>query len=157
MNFGDLDLTGDTLQGAPRLPEGRHTVRCSEVKWAQKAGTTDWRAEADFESVDGAGSTRFYFNTGHHDEETRRIGRSQLKTFLTVANHPNPDRPGDVRSLKGLVCDVIVGKGKPFTGRDGKQVQTTEIKAFVARGEGPMSAPDRVEASRSSLNDAIPF
>lgn len=163
MNFNDLDLTGDSLQGAPRLRVGRHTVRCTEAVWAQKTGTSDWRVEAKFEALDGTGSTNFYFNTGHHNEDARRIGRSQLKTFLTCAGHPNPDKPGNVTSLKGLVCDVLVDLGKPFRDdKSGKMVQNPEIKTFLPKGDGsysggsaPLSAPDRVAAS--TLNDSIPF
>lgn len=160
MNFNDLDLTADSLQGAPRLRPGRHTVRCTDAVWAQKSGTSDWRVEATFEAVDGTGSTNFYFNTGHHKEDARRIGRSQLKTFLTVSGHPNPDKPGSVMTLKGLVCDVLVENGAPYRdSRTGEQRVTPEIKVFMPKGDGNYASGGAASSApeRPRLNDDIPF
>ena len=81
----------------------------------------------------------------------------QLKSFLVAGNHPNPDKPGDVGTLKNLECKIIVGMGKPWINRDNVEVTTSEIKKFMATNEQASTPNASAQAPAKDLDDEIPF
>jgi hypothetical protein len=154
-NFGDLDLSG-VEESKSRLQPGRYLVECKEAKVEQIEGTKNRRVVATFEDIDGVGDIRMNFNVHHENEQAQEIGQRQLKTFLTVSGHKNPNKPGDIGTLRGLRCGIVVDLGKPWTDKDGKKRQNSEIKAFY----NPDAAPDVPAESNKrgkELNDAVPF
>lgn len=137
--FDSLDLSGvEASAGSSRLPPGSYNV---VVESAQMAGEGQKRmVQVKLVDENGAGDITTNFNVANPSAEAVRIGLSQLKGFLISAGHPNPDKPGDITSLKGLKCSIVVGMGKPWTNRDGKKVRTSEIKKFGEAGS-PVSGP----------------
>jgi len=168
--FDALDLSGvEASAGSSRLPPGSYIVR---VDSASMAGEGPKRmVQVKLVDEAGHGDITTNFNVANPSAEAVRIGLSQLKGFLISAGHPNPDKPGDITSLKGLTCSIVVGMGKPWTNRDGKSVRTSEVKKFgeaTAAVSGPTPgavAYEEVGAgnvvsmnSRSGLpDDVIPF
>ena len=166
--FGDLDLTDvQGATGAARLREGSYRVKCTDAKIEGKDGSKDRAVQADLVCMDGHGDIKVNFNVFHNSEQAQEIGLRQLKGFLEVSGHANPNKPGDVKSLIGLECVIAVGMGKPWTDRDGKQRQMTEVKKFMpasspVAGPAPVSAAAKADfqapaASRKQLDDEIPF
>lgn len=150
--FDSLDLSG-VAEGPSRvsLEPGEHEVTCTEAKIEPVANNPKHKkVVADFKSKSGAGEIRMNFNVYHSNAQAMEIGQRQLKSFLTAGNHPNPDKPGDIGSLKGLSCKVVVGLGKPWIGTDGRERQSSEIKVF-------MPSSDAGSKPSGNLDDEIPF
>lgn len=156
--FNSLDLS-EVEESKSRLQVGRYMVIAKEAKVEQQEGTNNRKVVLTLEDEDGSGDIRVNFNVFHSSPQAMEIGLRQLKSFLIAAGHPNPDKPGDIASLNGLKCGVIVGMGKPWTDKDGNQRQNTEAKAFFPYGEAaPASAKTNGAAKRGpDLNDAVPF
>lgn len=158
--FGSLDLSNvEASGGSARLQPGTYTVKCSNAKVEQIGSTNNRKLVADFVDVDGSGDIRVNFNILHSSDMAQEIGRRQLKSFLIAANHPNPDKPGDVDMLKGLQCKIIVGMGKPWKGDDGLARQSSEVKKFMAMGmaEAAASAGSKSDDMDDDMDDEIPF
>ncbi len=164
--FDSLDLTNVEEQKS-RLEEGRYIAVCREAKVAMQDGSSNRRVEVRLEDEAGAGDIINGFNVYHTNEQAMEIGLRQMKSFLVCAGHPNPNKPGDISSLKGLRVGIIVGMGKPYTDNKGVERQRTEVKAFFdpnksagPTGPAPKSAgPTGPAAKRAAgaLNDEIPF
>lgn len=170
--FDALDLSGvEASQGSSRLAPGTYRVRVAEAKMAGEGP----KRMVQIKLVDeaGNGDITTNFNVMNPSADAVRIGLSQLKGFLVAANHPNPDKPGDITSLVGLTCAIGVGMGKPWTNQDGKKVKTSEVKRFMEYGSevaGPTPGAQAYEevgsnvvngkfggSRNGTLDDEIPF
>jgi len=149
--FGNLDLSDVEAGKGGRLSEGEHTVRSADAQM-ETLDANRKRLRVTFNSVDGGGDIRHDFFLMHPNDTAVRIGKEKLKSFLINARHPNPDKPGDVATLNGLECKIIVGMGKPYTDQEGNQRQRTEIKTWR-----PSAQTAGAEAKADDLDDAIPF
>lgn len=149
--FGSLDLSGveESSGGSTMLSVGDHVVRCTEAEMEDFGGTNK-RLRCEFVSDEGKGKLMHSFNLVHKTSDmAQEIGLRMFKSFLVAGGHSNPDKPGDVATVKGLRATVKVGMGKPYNNRNGVEVQYPEIKSFD-------SAPDDGGGSKE-LNDEIPF
>ena len=156
--FGSLDLSKvEAGGGSTRLQPGTYTVKCTDAKVEPIGSTSNKKLVADFVDAAGTGDIRMNFNIVHNNSQAQEIGMRQLKSFLVAGNHPNPDRPGDVASLKNLQCKILVGMGKPWINRDNVEVTTSEIKKFMALNEQAASAASSAQAPAKDLDDEIPF
>lgn len=148
--FGNLDLSQVQEMGNRRLGKGKYTVTCTNAEVVAVDGQKTRRLVCDFADENGEGDIRHSFLLVHDSDKAVEIGMRQLKSFLIAAKHPNPDKPGDVASLKNLVCGIVVGEGKPWRDKDGNERSSTEVKTFFAAdGAAPKTA--------AMHNDAIPF
>ena len=152
--FGNLDLS--EVQEYVALKPGEYEVICTNAKVEQIQGTQNRKLVADFKTQNGKGSIRNNFNIFHSSEQAMEIGQRQLKSFLVAAGHPNPDRPGDVNTLIGLECRIVVGMGKPWRDRNGSERQNTEVKNFFGKNDGQTS-PSSGEGDANGFDDDIPF
>jgi len=153
--FGDLDLSsvelGEMTARTPVLDVGKYTATCKEAKVETIEGTNNKKLVLLFVDDGGAGQIRANLNIAHTSSEAQQIARRQLKSFLVAAGHSNPDQPGDVESMQGLQCEIVVGLAKPWKNRDGEMVKDMkEVKYFnpLANGSGEKS---------NTLDDDIPF
>ena len=155
--FGDLDLANIAADegGSRRLEVGEYLVKCVEAKVETIGESNNRRVVADLQDTGGKGDIRVNFNVFHSSAEAQEIGLRQLKSFLTASGHSNPDKPGDISSLKGLECKVYVGMGKPWRDRSGVERQQTEVKKFIIE----QAAADKAEkkGGAEKLDDEIPF
>ncbi len=173
--FGELDLSDvQSDVGSARLREGTYRVKCTDAKIAAKEGSKDRALVVDLVCQDGHGDIKVNFNVSHHSAQAQEIALRQLKGFLEVSGHPNPNKPGDVQSLIGLECVIAVGMGKPWTDDKGKQRHNTEVKKYMPSGSpaaGPVPAhlagaakgnfqsPGGAASGgrRTDMDDEIPF
>jgi hypothetical protein len=156
--FGSLDLSSvEAGGGSTRLQPGTYAVKCTDAKVEAIGSTANKKLVADFADKAGTGDIRMTFNIVHSNSQAQEIGMRQLKSFLVAGDHPNPDKPGDVGSLKNLECKIIVGMGKPWINRDNVEVTTSEIKKFMALDEYAASAASSKKAPAKDLDDEIPF
>ncbi len=151
--FGSLDLSNVSEgSGSSRLQKGVHHVKCIEAE-VVSTKTGGKMIKATLEAVDGTGEISANFNVANKNPQAVDIGMRQLKTFLVAANHPNPDKPEDIASLKGLECNVVVDLGKEWKGDDGTMRRSSEVKNFKPAGA---TAPEG-SGNSSDLDDDIPF
>lgn len=150
--FGGLDLSGvEQASGYQRLQPGTYVVEAKEAEILDTS-TGGKMVAVDFMSTDGHGDIRMNFNVVNKNPTAVEIGLRQLKSFLVAGGHKNPDKPGDIATLKGLKCKVIVGMGKPWRDNDGNERQSSEIKSFM-----PLDKAADAGADSKELNDDIPF
>jgi hypothetical protein len=149
--FGGLDLSGVAeASGYQRLQPGTYVVEATDAEIKDTA-TGGKMVVVDFSSTDGHGDIRMNFNVVNKNPQAVEIGLRQLKSFLVAGGHKNPDKPGDIKTLKGLKCQVVVGMGKPWRDNDGNERQSSEIKVFQAL-EGQTDT-----RAKADLDDEIPF
>ena len=149
--FQSLDLSNIEQAGPLRLAPGEYVAVAENARVESIGETNNKRLVVEFVDSDGAGDVRTFFNLVHTSEQAQTIGHRQLKTFLTAAAHPNPDRPGDVETINGLTCRITVGMGKEWKDRDGNTRKNAEVKRWLPVGE---VAPQK---KAEKLDDEIPF
>jgi hypothetical protein len=124
--FNSLNLTNVETEGAARLKTGVHDVVVGEAEFrANKAGTGSLVA-VKLTSTETGACQLVSFNVQHQNPEAQKIGQKQLKTFLIAAAHPNPNNPGDIRSLNGLRLKLVVEENGTYRGSDGKDYPSFE-------------------------------
>lgn len=160
--FSNLDLSDAELDDFAPLGLGEHEVRCTDVE-IKSLPANGRRLILSLDATDGSGNIKAGLNIVHSSKMAQEIARSQLKTFLTAGGHPDPDHPGDLDTLKGLICRIYVGEGKPYTNSDGKTVQYNEVKRFllpdeVAPTHHASGASSGGGATKTGISgDEIPF
>ncbi len=142
--FDDLDLS-DVEDRAVRLAPGEYHV-VSRDAGMETIDAARKRLNVVFREVGGGGEIRQSFMLMHPNETSVRIARERLKSFLTHAKHPNPNKPGDISTLNGLQCGIVVGMGKPYVDKNGQEKQYAEIKMWRP-----------VDEKAEVLDDEIPF
>ena len=150
--FDALDLSKVAEgSGTSRLQKGVHHVKCVGVA-IKDTSTGGKMIQAKLEAMDGTGEINANFNVANKNAQAVEIGMRQLKTFLVAAQHPNPDKPGDIATLKHLECNVVVDLGKEWRGDDGTMRRSAEVKNFK-----PVANHADAPTSPSDLDDDIPF
>jgi len=140
-NFKDLDLSDVDADGGPtsnRIGVGTHEVTISDAEVRQCANPKHYMVRVNFHDRDEK-TIRNDFNVVNSTKKAVEIGQAQLKALLQASKHPNPDKPDDVASLKGLKVQIKVELGKP---RDDGNTWP-EIKSYMPVG--------------GDINDEIPF
>jgi hypothetical protein len=141
--------------GSNRLQPGTYRVKCTDAKVEAKEGTKNRAVVIELVDANGNGDIRVNFNVKHDSAKAQEIGLKQLKGFLEVGGHANPDRPGDIKSLVGLECAIAVGMGKPYRNQQGETVTRTEVKKFMAK-DSPVAGPTPGGASAGAIRHADP-
>ena len=132
-SFKDLDLSKVEEETGPNslyIGVGKHEVKITDAAVEQCSNPKHYRVRVNFADKDER-TIRNDFNVKNESAKAVEIGMSQFKSLLVSAKHPNPDKPDDVTSLKGLkvMIDVKLGKKK----EDGSQYP--EVKGYEAVGE----------------------
>tara|TARA_B110000046_G_scaffold10626_1_gene10638 strand:- start:45914 stop:46390 length:477 start_codon:yes stop_codon:yes gene_type:complete len=152
--FGSLDLSGvEESKGGNMLPVGTHVVKCTEADM-ESFGQADSnkRLRCELASEDSKAKLNHSFNIVHTTSDmAQEIGRRMFKSFLVAGGHPNPDKPGDVSTIKGLRAKIVVGMGKPYKNKNGVEVQYPEVKSFDAAPGSSTKVDDK------KFDDDIPF
>lgn len=179
--FGSLDLTDvEAEKGRATMLPGNYICRVTN---AEVKDTKDRRGKGvvvEFKDEGGGGTCDTFLNIVNPNEEAQRIGRGQLKALLIAGGHPNPDRPGDINSLKGLRVGVRIEQGDPWTDKNGNTRpgggRVRRSGAFFDPASNEVLGPHPVQQQRAqgnpyggggrsgqtsggaySLNDEIPF
>ena len=136
-NADEIDLSDTNADGTPPLSnpiaqEGVYDVTCTEASFGPtKKGTgmmlTVVLSDADKRTV------MHRFNVVNDNPVAANIGKAQLKAFLIHAGHHDPDHPGPIEGIKGLMAKVRVSMGEPFKRKSPpyEEVRYPEIKAFL--------------------------
>ena len=173
--FGaDIDLKDNNVsEGLPVLRTGVYDVVSTdaEIKKTQNGQML----VVIFNDQSGHGQIKFNFNFIHSSAEAQRIGRDQLKTFLTHGGHKNPDKPFDYgkEGLLGLKLRIFVEHDGTYV-KNNRTLDSYAIKRFAptdpnipASGPSAAPAPARSGGASSTLasshqrpvtmSDEIPF
>lgn len=159
--FGSINLTGVAADGeGMNLRPGSYTCRVSK---AEVKDSKDGRGKVlhlSFNEVDGRGSIMDFVNIYHQKQDVREIGARRLANFMRSTNHPNPDNPGDIKSLIGLTVGVHVDP-KEYVNKAGDKKMGSGVRERGAyfSPDGKVEAPQASGGSRSSapIDDEIPF
>lgn len=127
MSFNNLDLSNVNPDGNPILKSGIHPVRVSEAEFKPNKSNTGNVVSVKLEGMSSAGYQTCNFNVQHSNPQAQEIAQRQFKSFLIAAGHPNPDHPGDVRSIIGLMLNIVVEENGTYTARDGSELPSFEI------------------------------
>ena len=94
--FSSLDLTKvESSSGYVRLPKGEHHVKITDA--VMKDSSTGGKyLQVNFKGVEEVGDINANFNLVNKNPQAVDIGKRQLKSLLIAAQHPNPDKPGDL-------------------------------------------------------------
>ena len=110
-DFGQLDLENSEVDsGERRLRRGRYVTKVTAAS-LEKVGErgTGRAVKVTFVDLAGNGSITTYINVHlPGKQEATEIGKKQLKTLLTHGGHPNPNAPGDIKTIEGLAeCSTL--------------------------------------------------
>lgn len=104
--FSNLDLSDVEASQYRPLQPGRYIFKTSKAEERHKDGKVSISVRLD--SIEGKGGLVVFFNIVHPSADHQRIERERLKTMLVYGEHPNPDRPGSLDSLNGLLVGAYV-------------------------------------------------
>jgi hypothetical protein len=167
----DLDLTGNEVsEGIPLLKAGVYDATSGNIE--VKATKTGKALKVIFTDVNGTGQISFNFNFINSSTEAQRIGRDQLKTFLTHGGHVDPDHPFQhpQEAMSGLKVRIYVEHDGTYT-KNNRTYDSFSIKRFAPVSDTPASGPAPVQQPAASsarasgaaaspyrpMDDDIPF
>lgn len=156
-SFRNLNLKNvDVKSGAERLRPGRYVARVSGAELRQtKSGGSAVRVE--LVDVDGGGVISDFINVHvPSSAEASRIGLERLKSLLVFGGHRNPDQPGDINTLKGLVVGIRV-VAEEYDDKDGNKREGSKIKSYLAVEDRPSVKVEEKSETSTIANDDIPF
>jgi hypothetical protein len=117
-NFSTLNLSDvNGEQGRRSLEAGDHvcTITDAEMKETRNGGSM-----LVIELTGDTGqSVRDRINLANANPKTVEMGRARLKHLLEMANHPTPDKPQNIASMRGLHVGVHVVDGDDWTDANG--------------------------------------
>ncbi|MBW3783716.1 hypothetical protein GL270_21185 [Aeromonas veronii] len=160
--FANLNLSGvEEEQGSRTLQPGEHVCRISSAKLEKTASGSGIKLVLQFDGLNG-GYVRDVINVFNPSEKATEIGRKRLKHLLLQANHPNPDQPGDVATMVGLIVGVHVVKGEDWRDdsgqlRSGGGEPRNFAPYFKASQQGQPSVLQPRPAANDAFMDEIPF
>jgi hypothetical protein len=163
-SFNDLNLSGvDAASGGGALQPGRHICKVTDAA-IRDTRTGGKQLEVTFQDVAGTGSIRAFLNVHvPSSADATRIGREQLKALLVHGGHQNPDRPGDIRTVKGLTLGVAV-KAETYEKngetRSGSKVHyffDPKEEGYTGGKSGGSSGGQVSGGGRGDMDDEIPF
>lgn len=157
-DFRSLNLEAvETSSGGGALQPGRYICKVQDVEIkATKSGGK--QLEVKFAEVNGAGTIRHWINLHTPSSpEATRIGLEQLKALLVHGNHPNPNHPGDIATLRGLVVGVAVREDTYV--KNGEERTGSKVHYVFPQDEGAdtPSAPVMSGGVNEVAQDRIPF
>ncbi len=127
VGFDYLDLSNIDVEGNVDLPIGEHVCTVNSASVEINSSGIGRHAKIKLASVNGYGSVFDYFNLENNNPLAVKIGLKKLKLFLLAANHPNPNKPGDIASLHNLLVIVGVKQGNDYTNNSGELVLGRKI------------------------------
>lgn len=159
--FASLDLTNvEAEKGRKSLMPGSYTCKITN---AEIKDTKDGRGKGlvvELTDVEGRGSVEDWINIHNKSQQAQEIGLGRLKYLLECAGHPNPGRPGDIKTLLGLQVGVHVEQGEDWIDRDGNKRKgggKPRSSGAYFKAEGA-AAPSFAERAKGPLpRDEIPF
>lgn len=128
-----IDLTNDQEQSFEVLPAGKYLVRCTEAKVEDTKSGTGQFITCQLQVLEGPHESRKLFtrfNIKNDSEQAQKIGRGQLKGFLTKSGFKDPNKLEDVNHLCGLeaVAHVAVRTSSEYGDQN-------DIKYFKTKAE----------------------
>lgn len=154
-SFDNLNLAGVEAAGSSStLKPGRYQCKVTDAN-LRDTRSGGKQVEVTLEDVSSGQSVRHWINVHVPSSDTAtRIGREQLKALLAFGGHANPDKPGDIKSLKGLKPGVIVVS--QTYNKDGEERTGSAVKGYFDPSEigSPKAEPSK---SDKDFEDDIPF
>lgn len=151
-SFNNLDLSNtEVAKGGQTLKPGRYVAKVKDAK-VRQTRSNGAQLECQFTDEGGEGTIKAWLNIHvPSSQEATRIGREQLKALLVHGGHPNPNRPGDVTTVKGL--RVGIGVVKDEYQKDGETRTGAKVSYFFDPAEHDGVGQQGGGMSRSQIAD----
>lgn len=129
-SFREMNLAGVQAQvgGGGQLAVGEYIARVLEAKVEPTKAGNGHKLVVKLGDTNGAGVITDNINLSNPNPDATKIGRERLKALLVSGGHANPDQPGDVSTIKGLLVGIIVEAGDEYTDRNGNKKTGTQLK-----------------------------
>lgn len=135
-NFSSLNLSGVQVSSAGGLDLGRQLVMLSDAKIVP-TNSGGSKLEVKLTNPKNKKSMKHWINVHlPNSQKATEIGLETLKTMLVCGGHPNPNQPGDVATINGLMVGVNIRQNGEYK----------EVHYFF----------DRKEAEKESANQTPP-
>lgn len=154
-SFGELDLTKVDASSAGTLKPGRYLCKVSEAEF--KKTTKAMQVVVKLTDTSSKDSIKDFINVRvFSSDEATGYGLQRLKKMLVAMGHPNPDKPGDIGTLRGREIGVVI-KEDTYE-KDGEKRRGSKVSYYVT--------PDEIKGTKSSgstaggfdnMPDDIPF
>jgi hypothetical protein len=160
--FNNLNLGGvEAESGRKTLEPGSYTCK---ITGAEIKDTKDGYGKGlvvTLKDVEGRGEVEDFINLHNRNPQAVEIGMKRLKALLVNCGHPNPDRPGDVKSIIGRTVGVHVEKGDDWKDKEGNLRpgggKPRKSGAYF-KPEGVSETTGSSDTSRQGyLDDDVPF
>lgn len=150
-SFGEIDLTKVEASVGGTLKPGRYicTVTEAEFKKTPKA------MQVVVKLTDGVSkdAIRDFINVRvFSSDEATGYGLQRLKKLLMAMGHPNPDKPGDISSLRGRTVGVVV-KEEAYE-KDGEKRMGSRVSYYFSPEK---TAAGGAPSGLDNMPDDIPF
>ena len=154
--FSELDLSGiEEARGVSILQPGTYDVRVLTAEWQEMNNGNGHQVMVELEDTAGTGTIRHWINVHHKtSKQAQEIGQRQLKSLLQFGGHPNPDKPGDISSLRGLIVGAVVGMSRER--RNPNNGKVMEARPEVKGYRIPKNDAADVPAGKEDFDDALP-
>lgn len=164
-NFANLDLTGvKPSTGGSSVPVGPNLLEVTNAELTDNKAKTGKQLMVELSMMDGSGrKCRDYITvsdsrTGENFKTAVRIGLERLRALLEFGGHPNPNNPGDISTLIGLVVGVHIEKGEDWTDESGEKKpgggRPRKNAPYFKSDKSPTVA---ATSGRKPIDDGIPF
>lgn len=159
--FGNLDLSKVAAEGeGSKLRAGSYSCRITKAEVKDTASGNGGKVlYVTLDGVNGEGSITDRINIHNPNPQTVEIALRRLASLLRNGGHPNPNKPGDVKSMLGLVVGVHVDpeeyQDKEGQTRMGSKIRDRGAYFSVAGGVPTMPSPQR--SAGAVPHDEIPF
>jgi len=155
-SFGDLDLTKVDASSSGTLKPGRYLCKVTEAEFKKTAKALQVVVKlSDTASKD---SIKDFINVRvFSSDEATGYGLQRLKKMLVAMGHPNPDKPGDIATLRGREIGVVV-KEDTYE-KDGEKRKGSKVNYYITPDEikGTSSAASSSGSGFDNMPDDIPF
>lgn len=153
-SFGDLDLTKVDASSSGTLKPGRYLCKVTEAEFKKSAKALQVVVKlSDTASKD---SIKDFINVRvFSSDEATGYGLQRLKKMLVAMGHPNPDKPGDIATLRGREIGVVV-KEDTYE-KDGEKRKGSKVSYYVSPDELQGVKPAAAGGGFDDMPDDIPF
>jgi len=160
ISFNELDLSAVAeSRGVSLLQPGTYDVKVLNAEWQEMSNGNGHQVMVELEDTGGTGTIRHWINVSHKtSKQAQEIGQRQLKSLLQFGGHPNPDKPGDIGTMRGLIVGAVVGMSKerrnPNTGKI--MESRPEVRGYRLPKNDAADVPSNGAADTADFDDALP-
>lgn len=160
--FGGLNLAAvEAEQGRKSLKPGSYALKITEAEIKDTKDGYGKGLKIVLTDPSGAGAVEDFINVHNRNAQAVEIGLKRLKALLVACGHPNPNQPGDVKTLVGRMVGVHVEQGDDWVDKNGNKKpgggEPRKSGAYYKLDTTQQMMTGSAPTGGNDLNDDIPF